>query len=143
MDLVVARHKPLRLYRPQIRDQGCPTSEGQPRPLQGQRFRQAECKAERSSCFAEARKRRPLPRFSGVTRKVSSYSIHTLLCSDEHKNPSEDGLRENRSRPQHEAAWYALSLGCKGRGFRDGFSEAENAKGCHSDATSYHPRSER
>ncbi|WP_443602931.1 hypothetical protein, partial [Alistipes finegoldii] len=30
-----------------------------------------------------------------------------------HKNPSEDGLRENRFRPQHEAARCALSLGAK------------------------------
>ncbi|EXY97932.1 hypothetical protein M066_4747 [Bacteroides fragilis str. I1345] len=118
MDLVVARHKPLRLYRLQVRDQGCPTSEGQPKPP------------------ARAR-------FSGVTRKVSSYSIHTLLCSDEHKNPSEDGLRENRFRPQHEAAWCALSLGCKDRGFRDGFSETENAKRCQTDATSCHRRQKR
>ena len=77
------------------------------------------------------------------TTLFRSNSIHTLLCSDEHKNPPEDGLRENRSRPQHEAARCALSLGCKGRGFRDGFSEAENAKRCHPDATSCHLRQKR
>ena len=76
-------------------------------------------------------------------KAFESNSIHTLLCSDEHKNPPEDGLRENRSRPQHEAARCALSLGCKGRGFRDGFSEAENAKRCHPDATSCHLRQKR
>ena len=49
----------------------------------------------------------------GVTRKVSSNSIHTLLCSDEHKNPTEVGLRKNGFRPLHEAVRYALSFGCK------------------------------
>ena len=48
-----------------------------------------------------------------VTQKVSSYSIHTLLCSDEHKNPLSGGLRENRFRPQHKAERFVLSLGCK------------------------------
>lgn len=48
-----------------------------------------------------------------VTQKVSSNSIHTLLCSDEHKNPTEVGLRKNGFRPLHEAVRYALSFGCK------------------------------
>ena len=38
-------------------------------------------------------------KLSGVTRKVSSYSIHTLLCSVEHKNPSLDGFWEYRFPP--------------------------------------------
>ncbi|MCM1218564.1 MAG: hypothetical protein NC548_29090 [Lachnospiraceae bacterium] len=67
-----------------------------------------------------------------------SYSKDTLLCSDEHKNPPSDGLRESRFRPQHEAVRYALSLGHKGRGFRGDIAEAENAKSYHLDATSYH-----
>ena len=82
-------------------------------------------------------------RLSGVTRKVSSYSIHTLLCSGEHKNPSEDGLREEPIRPQHKAAWCALSLGCKCRGFGSRISEAENAKRCQTSATSCHLRRKR
>ena len=99
--------------------------------------------------FVAARLRRDSPapckgkvRF-GVTRNPLSYSKDTLLCSGEHKNPSEDGLREEPIRPQHEAAWCALSLGCKCRGFRSRISEAENAKGCHLDATSCHLRRSR
>ena len=52
-------------------------------------------------------------RLSGVTRKVSSYSIHTLLCSVEHKHPSSDGLRKSRYRPLYKAAQYILLLRCK------------------------------
>lgn len=52
-------------------------------------------------------------RLSGVTRKVSSYSIHTLLCSDEHKNPPEGRLRESRFQPQHKAERFAMSLECE------------------------------
>lgn len=48
-----------------------------------------------------------------VTQKVSSNSIHTLLCSDEHKNPPSGGLRENRFQPQHKAERFILSLGYK------------------------------
>lgn len=48
-----------------------------------------------------------------VTQKVSSNSIHTLLCSDEHKNRPSDGLRENRFQPQHKAERFVLSLECK------------------------------
>ncbi len=94
------------------------TSEGKPNSLQGQgAFR--------------------------VTRNLLSYSKDTLLCSGEHKNPSSDGLQENRFRPQPKTARYTLSLGRKGRGFRGGIAGAENAKSYHSDATSYHPRSKR
>lgn len=82
-------------------------------------------------------------RFSGVTRKVSSYSIHTLLCSDEHKNPSEDGLRESRPRPLRRTLRRALSLGGKGRGFVRRFSGVENATRCQTDATSCHLRRKR
>lgn len=118
MDLAVTRHEPPHLCRPQVRDQGCPTSEGQPSPLQGAWF-------------------------SGVTRKVSSNSIHTLLCSDEHKNPSEDGLRESRPRPLRRTLRRALSLGGKGRGFVRRFSGVENATRCQTDATSCHLRRKR
>lgn len=48
-----------------------------------------------------------------VTQKVSSNSIHTLLCSDEHKNSPSGGLRENRFQPHHKAERCVLSLGCK------------------------------
>ena len=48
-----------------------------------------------------------------VTQKVSSNSIHTLLCSDEHRNPPSGRLRENRFQPQHKAERFVLSLGCK------------------------------
>lgn len=52
-------------------------------------------------------------RLSGVTRKVSSNSIHTLPCSDEHKNSPSSRLRENRFQPQHKAERCVLSFGCK------------------------------
>lgn len=52
-------------------------------------------------------------RLSGVIRKVSSNSIHTLPCSDEHKNSPSSRLRENRFQPQHKAERCVLSFGCK------------------------------
>jgi hypothetical protein len=58
-----------------------------------------------------------------VTQKVSSNSIHTLLCSDEHKNPPSGGLRENRFQPQHKAERFVLSFGCKAEASETTFQE--------------------
>lgn len=66
------------------------------------------------------------PSGQGFREQLKRYRVtryHTLLCSDEHKNPLSGGLRENRFQPQHKAERFVLSFGCKAEASETTFQE--------------------